>query len=166
MLFRSYLSENNLLNYEDFKQHIADIDDSIIATEQRISELSSEISHQELIQKHCSSYRTCRKIVEDGQKSPNPQKYKLQHQAEYKLHNSLKQQLQDLGISKLPAPEQLQNKIGSLKKEVSNIRKEKQDLENRKSTLNIITANIENLLTHDSPFISISKTCQAEHDLA
>ncbi len=162
----NYLSENNLLNYEDFKQHIADIDDSIIATEQRISELSSEISHQELIQKHCSSYRACRKIVEDGQKSPNPQKYKLQHQAEYKLHNSLKQQLQDLGISKLPAPEQIQNKIDSLKKEVSTVRKEKQDLENRKSTLNIITANIENLLTHDSPFISISKTCQAEHDLA
>ena len=51
----NYLSENNLLNYEDFRQHIADIDNSFIATEQRISELSSEISHQELIQKHCSS---------------------------------------------------------------------------------------------------------------
>lgn len=161
----NYLSENNLLNYEDFKQHIADIDDSIIATEQRISELSSEISHQELIQKHCSSYRTCRKIVEDGQKSPNPQKYKLQHQAEYKLHNFLKQQLQDLGISKLPAPEQLQNKIDSLRKEVSTVRKEKQDLDNRKSTLNIITANIENLLSTDPYLPNISRTRQPEHDL-
>ena len=43
----NYLSENNLLNYEDFQQHIADIDNSIIATEQRIVELCSEISHQE-----------------------------------------------------------------------------------------------------------------------
>ena len=67
----NYLSENNLLNYEDFRQHIADIDNSFIATEQRISELSSEISHQELIQKHCSSYRTCRKIVEDAKTAPD-----------------------------------------------------------------------------------------------
>ena len=101
----NYLSENNLLNYEDFRQHIADIDNSIIATEQRISELSSEISHQELIQKHCLSYRTCRKIVEDAKTAPDPQKYKAAHQSEYKLHDSLKQQLQELGITKLPSPE-------------------------------------------------------------
>ena len=78
----NYLSENNLLNYEDFRQHIADVDNSIIATEQRISELSSEISHQELIQNHCSSYHTCRKIVENAKTAPNPQKYKAIHQSE------------------------------------------------------------------------------------
>lgn len=107
----NYLSENNLLNYEDFRQHIADIDNSIIATEQRISELSSEISHQELIQKHCLSYRTCRKIVEDAKTAPDPQKYKAAHQSEYKLHDSLKQQLQELGITKLPSQRGCRKKL-------------------------------------------------------
>lgn len=61
--------------------------------------------------KHCSSYRTCRKIVEDAKTAPDPQKYKAAHQSEYKLHDSLKQQLQELGITKLPSPERLQKKI-------------------------------------------------------
>ena len=88
-----------------------------IATEQRISELSSEISDQELIQKHCS-YRTCRKIVEDAKTAPDPQKYKAAHQSEYKLHDSLKQQLQELGITTLlPSPERLQKKIDNLRNE-------------------------------------------------
>ena len=161
----NYLSENNLLNYEDFRQHIADIDNSIIATEQRISELSSEISHQKLIQKHCTSYRACRKIVENAKTSPDPQKYKTAHQSEYKLHDSLKQQLQDLGITKLPSPEKLQKKIDTLKKECSNVRKEKQDLENRKSTLNIISANIKNLHFYDSHSRNSFAPLQTEHDL-
>ena len=161
----NYLSENNLLNYEDFRQHIADIDNSIIATEQRISELSSEISHQELIQKHCLSYRTCRKIVEDAKTAPDPQKYKAAHQSEYKLHDSLKQQLQELGITKLPSPERLQKKIDNLRNERSSAVKEKQDLEKRRSTINTITANFNTLLSNDAHFMNTSEHRQAEHDL-
>ena len=161
----NYLAENNLLNYKDFQQHIIDIDNSIIATKQRISEISSEISHQELIQKHCSSYRTCRKIVEDAKTAPDPQKYKTIHQLEYKLHDTLKQQLQELGIAKLPSPERLQNKVDTLKRVCSNVHREKQDLDNRKSILNIITANIENLLTHDSHFRNISEPRQTNYYL-
>ncbi|MGN9055787.1 hypothetical protein ACTNA4_04855 [Bariatricus sp. HCP28S3_A7] len=161
----NYLSENNLLNYEDFRQHIADVDNSIIATEQRISELSSEISHQELIQKHCSSYHTCRKIVEDAKTAPDPQKYKAAHQSEYKLHDSLKQQLQELGITKLPSPERLQKKIDNLRNERSSAAKEKQDLEKKRSTLNTITANFNTLLSNDAHFKDITERRQKEHDL-
>ena len=118
--FQETFLPNNLLNYEDFKQHIADIDNSII-----ISELSSEISHQELIQKHCSSYRTCREIVEHAKTTPDPQKYKAIHQSEYKLHDTLKQQLLALGITKLPSPERLQKKIDNLRNERSSATKEK-----------------------------------------
>ena len=138
-----------MLNYENFRQHIADIDNSIIATEQRLSELSSEISHQELIQKHCFSYRTCRKIVEEGKTAPDLQKYKSKHHAEYKLHDTLKQQLQNLGVTKLPAPKRIQNKIDSLKKECSKVQNEKKELEERKSTLDVITANIDTLLSYN-----------------
>ena len=57
----NYLSENNLLNYEDFQQHISDMENSVKAAEQRIEEISAELGTQRLIQKHCDSYRLCRK---------------------------------------------------------------------------------------------------------
>ena len=161
----NYLSENNLLNYEDFQRHVSDINHALEASEQRISELSDEISHQELIQKHCSSYRTCRKIIEDAKTAPDPQKYKAAHQSEYKLHDSLKQQLQELGITKLPSPERLQKKIENLRNERSSAVKEKQDLEKRRSTLNTITANFNTLLSNDVHFKDITERRQKEHDL-
>ena len=161
----NYLSENNLLNYEDFQQHIADIDNSIIATEQKISEISSEISHQELIQKHCSSYRTCRKIVEDAKMAPDPQKYKAAHQSEYKLHDFLKQQLQKLGITKIPSSESFQKRINNIRNEYFSIVKEKQELEKRRSTLNIITANFNTLLSNDAHYKDSTKCQQKEHAL-
>ncbi len=154
-----------MLNYEDFQQHIADVDNSIIATEQRISELSSEISHQELIQKHCSSYRTCRKIVKDAKTAPDPQRYKATHQSEYKLHDSLKQQLQELGITKSPSPERLQTKINNLRNERSSAVKEKQDLEKRRSTLNTIASNFNTLLSNNAHFKDTSEHRQEEPDL-
>lgn len=159
----NYLSENNLLNYEDFQQHISDIKNSLAITEQKISDLSSEISRQELIQKHCSSYRACRKNVEEGKTAPDLQKYKSKHHAEYKLHDTLKQQLQNLGVTKLPAPERIQNKIDSLKKECSKVQNEKKELEERKSTLDVITANIDTLLSYN--MLCVNKPQQPEYDL-
>lgn len=161
----NYLSENNLLNYEDFQRHVSDINHALEASEQRISELNSEISHQEIIQKHCNSYRFCRKTIEDGKKAPNPKKYKSAHQSEYKLHDTLKQQLLDLGITKLPSPEKTQKKIDNLRNERASAAKEKQDLEKRRSTLNTITANFNTLLSNDAHFKDITEHRQKEHDL-
>ena len=161
----NYLSENNLLNYEDFRQHVSDVENSIITTEHRIIELSSEISHEELIQKLCSSYRTCRKIVEDVKTASNPQKYKIDHQSEYKLHDSLKRQLQELGITKLPTPEKLQKKIDNLRKKRSSAVKEKQNLEKSHSTLDIIKANFNTLISTKTPFKDITAHQQVEPDL-
>ena len=62
----NYLSENNLLNYEDFHQHISDVENSIKAAEHRIEEIGNEINTQKVIQKHCDSYRLCRKVIEAG----------------------------------------------------------------------------------------------------
>lgn len=61
----NYLSENNLLNYEDFQQHLSDVNASVKAAEQRITQINSELSTQKIIRKHCDSYRLCRKVIED-----------------------------------------------------------------------------------------------------
>ena len=86
----NYLSENNLLNYEDFQQHVSDVDASVKAAEQRITQINNELNTQKVIQKHCDSYRLCRKVIEDCKSAKNPKAYRTKHQAEYQLHDSLK----------------------------------------------------------------------------
>ena len=142
----NYLSENNLLNYEDFQQHITDIEDAIHTTEQHLADLTDEISKEKIIQKHCDSYRICRKIIENGKSAPDPKSYKINHLAEYQLHDTLKKQLLDLGITKIPSPERQHVKIENLEKEHSVVVKEKQNLLKRQKTLNIIQATFQSLL--------------------
>ena len=52
----NYLSENNLLNYEDFQQHVSDIEASVKAADQKIVEISNELTTQKVIQKHCDAW--------------------------------------------------------------------------------------------------------------
>lgn len=99
----NYLSENNLLNYEDFQQHISDVENSIKVADQRIQEIRTELTTQKIIQKHCDSYRLCRKVIEDGKSAPDRKIYRSRYQAEYQLHDSLKKELQDLGVTKIPS---------------------------------------------------------------
>ncbi len=46
----NYLSENNLLNYEDFRQHVSDIEASVKVADQRIAQINSDLSTQKIIQ--------------------------------------------------------------------------------------------------------------------
>ena len=151
----NYLSENNLLNYEDFQRHVLDVSDAIKASEKRISELDDEISRQKIIQKHCDSYRVCRKIVEFGNGIPDQKSYKLKHQSEYQLHDTLKKQLQELGVTKIPSQERQKSTIANLENEQSATLLEKQNLLKRQSTLNVIQANFNYLLSfHGQPHVS------------
>ena len=148
----NYLSENNLLNYEDFQQHISDVENSVKATNQRIDEINTELGTQKLIQKHCDSYRLCRKVIEDCKSAKDPKAYRSKHQAEYQLHDSLKKELQDLGITKIPSPEKIQKKIDNLESEQVATFREKQELQKKLKTLEIIQQNFSTLL--DTPEIS------------
>ena len=143
----NYLSENNLLNYEDFQQHMEDVSNALLASDHKLAELDAEITKQEVIQKHCDSYRICRKVIEDGKKASNPKSYKSKHQSEYQLHDTLKQKLQELGITKLPSKERQRSKISNLENERSTVFHEKQDLQKRKYTLQIIQENFDYLLS-------------------
>ena len=142
----NYLSENNLLNYEDFQQHMEDISNAILASDQKLAKLDAEITKQKMIQKHCDSYRICRKVIEDGKKASNPKSYKSKHQSEYQLHDTLKQELQELGIIKLPSQDRLISRIANLENERSTIIHEKQDLQKCQSTLQIIRENFDHVL--------------------
>lgn len=143
-----------------------DVANSLQAAERRNHELDTELSKQKIIQKHCESYRACRKIVEKGKQVPNPKAYKSKHQSKYQLHDTLKQQLQELGITKLPSQERQNSKIANLEKELTGILQEKQDLKKRYSTLQVIQENFDYLLiTQNQPDINPKESPQQSQEL-
>ena len=101
----NYLSEHNLLNYEDFKNHVADSADAIQATESKIQSLNKQLDAQRLLQKRCDVYRHCRTVLLAEKDAPDKKAYQKQHQAEYQLHDTTLQELSGLGIKKLPSQE-------------------------------------------------------------
>ena len=115
----NYLSENNLLNYEDFQQHISNVENSIKAADQHIQKINTELTTQKVIQKHCDSYQ---------------------------LHDSLKKELQDFGITKIPSSEKIQKRIDNLVSEKTSTIREKQKLRKKQLTLDIIQQNFSALL--------------------
>ena len=54
---------NCQLNYEEFKNHVADLEASIHATDNKIQQTRLAIQNQQVIQKHCEVYRACRDII-------------------------------------------------------------------------------------------------------
>ena len=154
----NYLSENNLLNYEDFQQHVSDIEASVKTADQRIAQISSDLSTQKVIQKHCDSYRLCRKVIEDCKSAKNPKAYRTKHQTEYQLHDSLKKELQDLGITRIPSSEKIQKLIKNLESEQASTVLEKQELQKKQRTLNIIRQNFTALLNAPEIQIPVFKT--------
>ena len=154
----NYLSENNLLSYEDFQQHVTDVENALSSIENHIREIGTNLATQRVIQKQCDSYRHCRQIIEGCRFAKDPKVYRREHQAEYQLHESLKKELQNLGIIKIPNALQIQKKIERLETEHSVAIREKRDLTNKQKTLHIIQQNFTAMFhTPEIQQISISE---------
>ena len=125
-----------------------------VRANQRITQINSELSTQKIIQKHCDSYRLCRKVIENAKSAPNPTAYRSRHQAEYQLHDSLKKELQDFGITKIPSSEKIQKRIDNLVSEKTSTIREKQELRKKQLTLDIIQQNFSALLNTQNTALS------------
>ncbi|NCB94115.1 MAG: relaxase/mobilization nuclease [Clostridia bacterium] len=138
----NYLSENNLLNIDDFNQRIQDIESAITANEQQLKQVDQQMSAQKLIQKHSSTYRRCKKIVDSGKTSSQPDSYRKNHSADYNLYASSKKALHEMGVEKLPNPDRLQSKIGKLESSRIALEAESKKLLKEKKTLEIVSTNM------------------------
>lgn len=68
---------------------------------------------------------------------------------EYQLHDSLKKEFQDLGVTRIPSSEKIQKRIESLEAEQTSTILENQELQKKQQTLDIIQQNFTTLL--DAP---------------
>ena len=100
-------------------------------------------------------YRLCRKVIKDCKSAKNPKAYRTKHQAEYKLHDSLKKELHDLGVTKIPNSNKIQRQIKNLESEQVSTVREKQELQKKQKTLDIIRQNFTALLSAPEMQISV-----------
>lgn len=145
----NYLSAHNLLNYDEFQNHIRDIDASVLASDHELQKAQNKLQEHKLIQKNCEIYRACRNIILAEKSSPDRKLYRSQHKEEYQLHDSILKQLEESGITKLPSPEKLQRQAMELEEELAALNKEKQELLKQQKELR----NIENnffVMLHDA----------------
>ena len=137
----SYLSQHNLLNYEEFQNHVADLNASIHATDDKIQQTRKALQDQKVIQKHCEVYRACRDVIRAEKDAPDKLLYRKQHKTEYQLHETTLKELAEFGIHKLPSAEKLQRQRMALEEYLATAQKEKQDLQKQQKTLHIIENN-------------------------
>ena len=142
----NYLSQHNLLNYEDFQNHVADLEASIHAADNNIQQVQQALQNQKVIQKHCEIYRACRDVILAEKDAPDRLLYRKQYKAEYQLHETTLKELAEFGIHKLPSAEKLQRQQMELEKELSSAKKEKQDLQKQQNTLHIIEKNFDAMI--------------------
>ncbi len=142
----SYLSQHNLLNYEEFQNHISDLEASIQAADNQIRQTQQAIQNQKVIKKHCEVYRACRDVVRAEKDAPDKALYRKQHQAEYQLHDATLKELAELGIHKLPSAEKLQRQQMELEEDLASAKKEKQDLQKQQKTLHVIEHNFDAMI--------------------
>ncbi len=150
----NYLSENNLLNYDDFQQHCSDISDSISAASSRLENLEKQISEQSQLRKQCIAYRNCRQIIEKETFVSDKKRYRDKHERQYQFHDSIKKELLQKGIKKIPSDEKLSSNIASLENERNTVIAEKQKLVKQQKTLSTVQQNFEALLNAPAIFNS------------
>lgn len=142
----SYLSQHNLLNYEEFQNHVADLEASIHAADNKIQQTRLAVQNQKVIQKHCEVYRACRDVILAEKDAPDRLLYRKQHRAEYQLHETTLKELAEFGIHKLLSAEKLQHQQMELEEELASAKKEKQDLQKQQKTLHIIENNFDAMI--------------------
>ena len=103
----SYLSQHNLLNYEEFQNHVADLNASIHAADDKIQQTRKALQDQKVIQKHCEVYRTCRDVIRAEKDAPDKLLYRKQQKTLHIIANNFDAMIREADIrvsEKIPSP--------------------------------------------------------------
>ncbi|MCQ2604902.1 MAG: relaxase/mobilization nuclease, partial [Spirochaetia bacterium] len=141
-----------------FQNHVSDLAASITATETEIQEIDRQIEMQHEIQRLCEVYRHCRDVVTAEKSAKNQKAYQDKHEAEYDLHDRTMQELQALGITRIPSPEKIQKQLNALEEEKARVTKELQSQKKQQKTLQTVQANMQALLNGKALQKAIAQT--------
>lgn len=142
----NYLTENNLLNYEELKikaegitEEFSNISDSIKSAEKRMTEIS-------ILQKNIAQFAKTKAVYEDYKKSGYSSKFKGEHITEILLHQAAKDHFKSLNLKKLPKMADLKTEYATLLTEKKKAYSKYNSLKKEMVEILNAKANVEQLL--------------------
>lgn len=145
----NYLTENNLLNYEDLKAKAEGITSEFSSLTDSIKVAEKRIAENALLQKNIVNFAKTKAVYEDYKKSGYSPKFKEEHITEVLLHQAAKKHFKEAGLTKLPKMTELKTEYDTIFTEKKKgyakynaLKKEMQEVLNAK-------ANVEQLLEID-----------------
>lgn len=143
----NYLSENNLLNYNDFTNHIEDVSNSIKATTEDLKQIEQDISNTQFLKKHCNNYRYCAEIVKKEPTDKKKDAYIRKHKSEYDLFKHTQSELKKLNVTKIPTNKKLDAKLTDLENRQSVKFNEIKALKKQEKELDVIKQNFQTMFS-------------------
>lgn len=142
----NYLTENNLLNYEELKikaegitEEFSAISNSIKSAEKRMAEIS-------ILQKNIAQFAKTKAVYEDYKKSGYSSKFKEEHITEILLHQAAKDHFKGLNLKKLPKMADLKTEYATLLTEKKKAYSKYNSLKKEMVEILNAKANVEQLL--------------------
>lgn len=142
----NYLTENNLLNYEELNikaegitEEFSTISDSIKSAEKRMTEIS-------ILQKNIAQFAKTKAVYEDYKKSGYSAKFKEEHITEILLHQAAKEHFKSLNLKKLPKMADLKTEYATLFTEKKKAYSKYNSLKKEMVEILNAKANVEQLL--------------------
>lgn len=146
----NYLTENNLLDYQDLKAKSEVISSDFSVLSKELKDVEKRLAQNKALQKNIVQFAKTKDVYQDYKKSGYSPKFKEENITEILLHQAAKNHFKELGLSKLPKMSELKRQSDSLyikKKEIgskySQTRKEMQEILNAKANVEIIL-NMQN----------------------
>lgn len=147
----NYLTENNLLDYEELKVKAEGITDEFSAISDSIKSAEKRMTEISILQKNIAEFAKTKAIYEDYKKSGYSAKFKEEHITEILLHQAAKDHFKSLNLTKLPKMADLKTEYATLfaekKKAYSkynSLKKEMVEILNAKANVEQLL-NIENM---------------------
>ena len=142
----NYLTENNLLNYDDLKAKAGTASSAFSTLSKEIKDAEKRMTEVSMLQKNIIQFAKTKSVYDDYKKSGYSPKFKEENITDILLHQGAKKHFTDIGLKKLPKMQDLKIEYANLltgkKKAYSkynDAKKEMQDVLNAKQ-------NVEDLL--------------------
>ena len=143
----NYLSENNLLQYEDLEKKVEDIHSSYARTGDDLKRIEARLREVQPLLKNIANYRKLKPVYDAYMKVKDKSAFRAKHEAELVIFEAAKTTLLAMqGDQKLPSLKALQAEQQRLIDEQQRLYDERARLKKEMKQIDTIKANVDMLL--------------------
>ncbi|WP_409969102.1 relaxase/mobilization nuclease domain-containing protein [Bengtsoniella intestinalis] len=142
----NYLTENNLLNYEDLKVKSDAVNSAFSVLSKALKDTEKRLTLNSILQKNIIQFAKTKAVYEDYKKSGYSPKFKEENITEILLHQGAKNHFKELGLSKLPTMAELKNEYKELFAKKKKIHAEYNHIKTEQQEISNAKANVDHLL--------------------